>query len=303
MVGRAFTVFGTFGSLFVTKGRALGSGYRLVAARLADIDRACSRFRPDSELVAVNRAAGRAVSISPLLAEAVAAALRAAEATDGDVDPTCGSSLAQLGYDRDFALIEQDERAPARAPIPAGGWRCVELDADRCVLRLPAGVRLDLGATAKALAADLCAALVATECDTGALVNLGGDIAVAGPPPEGGWPVGIAAGPHDAVRVGGYGPVVGIWDGGIATSSPLARSWRRGSRQLHHILVPATGLPAESCWAAVTAAGASCVDANTASTAAIIRSGAAPAWLAELGIPARLVRPDGTSIVTGGWPQ
>jgi FAD:protein FMN transferase len=303
MVGRPFTVFGTFGALFVTRAGALGPGYRQAAALLAGIDSACSRFRPDSELVAVNRAAGRAVVISPLLAAAVAAALRAAEATDGDVDPTCGRSLARLGYDRDFALIDQDRRQPAQAPVPAGGWRRVELDADRRVLRLPAGVELDLGATAKALAADMCAARVATECDTGALVNLGGDIAVAGPPPEGGWPVGIAAGPHDAVRVGGYGPVVGIRDGGLATSSPLVRSWRRGSRRLHHILVPATGLPADSCWSAVTAAGASCVDANTASTAAIIRSAAAPGWLAELGIPARLVRPDGTAVLTGGWPR
>lgn len=303
LVGRAFTVFGTFGSLFVTRAEALGPACRLVATRLAEIDLACSRFRPDSELTAVNRAAGRALSISPLLVTAVAAALRAAAATDGDVDPTCGDSLVRLGYDRDFALISHAGQAPARTPVPAGGWRRVELDAEHGTLRVPPGVRLDLGATAKALAADLAAALVAAECDTGALVNLGGDIAVAGGPPDGGWPVGIAAGPHDTVRVGGYGPVVGIRDGGLATSSPLVRSWRRGSQRLHHIVVPGTGMPAESCWSAVTVAAATCVDANTASTAAIIRSSAAPAWLSDLGLPARLVRPDGSVLTTGGWPQ
>jgi len=303
LAGRAFTVFGTFGSLFVTRTAALGPAYRLVTARLSEIDLACSRFRPDSELSAVHRAAGRAVSISPLLVTAVAAGLRAAAATDGDVDPTCGSSLIRLGYDRDFALVSRAGQALAAAPVPAAGWRHVELDAVRGTLRLPAGVRLDLGATAKALAADMTAALVAAECDTGALVNLGGDIAVAGPPPESGWPVGVAAGPHDTVRVGGYGPVVGIWDGGIATSSPLVRSWQRGSQRLHHIVVPATGRPASTCWSAVTVAAASCVDANTASTAAIIRSGSAPAWLSDLGLPARLVRPDGSVVTTGGWPQ
>jgi FAD:protein FMN transferase len=302
LVGRVFTVFGTLGSLFVTRAAALRPAYRSIATVLAEVDLACSRFRPDSELTAINQAGGRPVRISQLLVQAMTAALRAAEVTDGDVDPTCGRSLARLGYDRDFGQLASAGGTADVTPEPAGGWRRVELDTARGVLRVPPGVHLDLGATAKALAADMSAAAVAREHDTGALVNLGGDIAVAGPPPASGWPVGIAAGPHD--RHGrDYGPVVAIWDGGLATSGPLARSWHRGSRQLHHILVPGTGQPAESVWSAVTVAAASCVDANTASTAAIVRSAAAPDWLHGLGLPARLIRPDGSVVTTGGWPE
>jgi thiamine biosynthesis lipoprotein len=93
-----------------------------------------------------------------------------------------------------------------------------------------------------------------------------------------------------------------IHTGGLATSGTAVRSWRRGRIQLHHIIAPATGLPARSCWRAVSVAAATCVDANTASTAAILRSERAPAWLARLGLPARLVRHDGTTEIVAGWP-
>jgi thiamine biosynthesis lipoprotein len=165
---------------------------------------------------------------------------------------------------------------------------------------------LDLGATAKALAADLAASLIHQRLDCGVLVNLGGDIAIAGPPPPGGWRIGVddlVAG-HDHLPGGASpGPVVAIEAGGVATSCPAVRSWRRGDRQLHHIVVPGTGQPAEIYWAAVTVAAATCVDANIASTAAIIRGRSAPAWLAELRLPARLARPDGLVLTTGGWPK
>ena len=93
-----------------------------------------------------------------------------------------------------------------------------------------------------------------------------------------------------------------ITSGGLATSSPAVRAWRRGTAELHHIVQPATGLPAATCWRAVSVAAASCVDANAASTAAIIRGGRSPQWLARLGLPARLVRHDGTALTVAGWP-
>ena len=71
---------------------------------------------------------------------------------------------------------------------------------------------------------------------------------------------------------------------------------------MHHIVVPATGLPAQTCWQTVSVAAASCVDANAASTAAIIRGERAPGWLATLRLPARLVRHDGTVQTVGAWP-
>jgi thiamine biosynthesis lipoprotein len=242
-----------------------------------------------------------------MFAEALQAALTAAALTDGDVDPTCGGSLVRLGYDRDFAEVRADTSALTRAAAPAPGWRLVELDPERRTVRVPAGIVLDLGATAKALAADRAAARISAAVNGGVLVNLGGDIRVAGPPPAGGWRVGIlddlvcAAGAGQAGPAG-PGRAVIIRDGGLATSSTRARAWQRGGTRLHHIIVPGTGLPVDSCWRTVSVAAATCVDANTASTAAILRGERAPQWLDELHLPARLVRRDGTTIIVGGWP-
>lgn len=294
----AFTAFGTFGVLLVARPGAMQQARHILDRELQAIDLACSRFRPDSELTLLNAASGRPHAVSPLLAEALAVALRAAAATDGDVDPTCGQSLIRLGYDRDFAAVVARETTGGGPTEPAAGWRSVELNQSALTVRVPAGVQLDLGATAKALAADRAAAQIAARAGTGVLVNLGGDIAVAGQSPVGGWRVEIDAGVPAAGR-----PVVAVRDGGLATSSPAVRAWRRDGNWVHHIVEPQTGAPAESCWAAVSVAAASCVDANAASTAAIIRSARAHAWLNGLGLPARLVSTAGTVTTTGAWPH
>ena len=296
--GRAF---GTFATLLTTEADALERAHAVLTAELLAVDAACSRFRRDADLWRVNHARGRPVRVSPLLGEALTVALAAARLTDGDVDPTCGTSLVRLGYDRDFARARRRTSTLRQPAAPAPGWRSVEFDPGLREVRVPAGAVLDLGATAKALAADRAAEAIAAGLGCGVLVNLGGDIRVAGPAPGDGWRVGIA----DDVGFGGgpaSGHVVMIRTGGLATSGTAVRSWRRGSARLHHIIVPATGLPARSCWRAVSVAAASCVDANTASTAAILRSERAPAWLAGLGLPARLVRHDGTVQTVAGWP-
>ena len=122
----------------------------------------------------------------------------------------------------------------------------MELDPDRREVTVPADVMLDLGATAKALAADRAAAAIEAAVGGGVLVNLGGDIRVAGDPPDGGWRVGIADDVGFDASTASIEPrqVVLIRDGGLATSSPLGRAWRRGGADLHHIIVPATGRPA-----------------------------------------------------------
>ena len=301
---RTFRALGTFATLLVTRPDRLEPARDLLAAELAAMDAACSRFRPDSELWRVNRARGRPVPVSPLFADALRVALAAAVLTDGDVDPTCGRSLVRLGYDRDFARARRRTGRLRQPPVPAGGWRTVELDPDRREVTVPAGVLLDLGATAKALAADRAAAAIEATVGGGVLVNLGGDIRVAGDLPDDGWPVGIADDVGFDASTASIQPrqVVTIRDGGLATSSTLGRAWRRGETDLHHIIVPATGLPAESCWRTVSVAAASCVDANIASTAAILRGGQAPGWLDGLDLPARLVRHDGSAVTAGGWP-
>jgi thiamine biosynthesis lipoprotein len=310
----AWTALGMLVQLVVTPARQLGPARELLEAELLALDLACSRFRADSELVAVGNVARGAsapvtVNVSPLLAEAVAVSLRAAHLTDGDVDPTVGGALAELGYDRDFAELARGEAAGAGAGAPGvavrviPGWRSLRVDVDRQRLTVPAGVQLDLGATVKGWAADRAAARIAEVLGCGVLVSLGGDTAVAGAPPAGGWRIRV----QDRTTLPGAatdGPtqVVTIRDGGLATSSTAARRWRRGGDVLHHILDPRTGLPASVHWRTVSVAAASCVDANTASTAAIIRGAEALDWLSNLGLPARLVDTAGSVRTVGGWP-
>jgi thiamine biosynthesis lipoprotein len=318
--------------------RALGCSIRLVVAdpaklelcrtRLAAwldvVDGACSRFRPDSEISEACRAAGP-VEISPLLAAALAAAIRAARLTGGLVDPTVGAAMAAVGYDRDFELVE-----PVGAPIrvtlrPVPGWHLIDLErpedgAEPCILRLREGITLDLGATAKAWAADSAATELAKIADCGVLVSLGGDIAVAGTPPpredgERFWritvrdrtdvrtSVGAAEAPESPAELGPEAEI-SITEGGLATSGTASRRWLRGGDLLHHILDPRTGLPAATPWRTVSVAAGNCLDANTASTAAILLGAKAPAWLTAHGLPARLVPENGGPIVyTPGWPE
>jgi thiamine biosynthesis lipoprotein len=289
---------GTLVQLVVTEPSGLPGARRLLDDDLAAVDAACSRFRADSELRSLR---GGRQQVSPLLAEAIAVALRAARLTDGDVDPTVGAAMSAAGYDRDFQQIEPNG-PPLRLTVrQVPGWREVRLDGR--VLILPEGVQLDLGATAKAWAADRSAARIASQTGCGVLVSLGGDIAVVGPAPAAGWRVrvqDVTGAPQDPPE-GPYAQVV-ICDGGLATSSTAARRWRRGGDVLHHILDPRTGLPAEPVWRTVSVAAGSCADANAASTAAIIRGRRAPGWLTGLGLPARLVDATGAVFTVAGWP-
>jgi thiamine biosynthesis lipoprotein ApbE len=300
-----WTALGTQVWLLVTDPAQLAAGRRLLTADLAAVDAACSRFRPDSELMHLDHAHRPAgpVQLSPLLAEAVAVALRAAQLTGGDVDPTIGDALAVIGYDRDFAQVPADGPAVTLTVRAAPGWQQVSLDEPHRLLTLPPGTSLDLGATAKAWAADRSAARLAAALGCGVLVGLGGDIAVAGPPPDGGWRIrvqDVTGRPEDLPD--GPSAVVAIRDGGLATSSTTARRWRRGGTALHHILDPRTGLPAPVYWRTVSVAAASCAEANMASTAAIIRGQRAVEWLVNLGLPARLVDAAGNVQTVAGWP-
>jgi FAD:protein FMN transferase len=300
-VSRTFPAIGVLAQVAVTRTDALAAAVELVQGELRALDLACSRFRDDSELSRLNGAAGRPFTAGPLLLDALGVALAAAAATNGDVDPTVGRALRGLGWDRDFAVVASRREPPRIEIVPAAGWRRVTLDRSRGVVSVPPGVELDLGATAKAFASDRCARLVHDATGAGVLVSLGGDLAVAGPPPAGGWPVRIAD--DHRGRPDAPGPVVAIRDGGLATSSTTVRRWRAAGSERHHIVDPRTGLPAPEAWRTVSVAAASCTAANTASTAAIVRGERAPEWLEQRGLPARLVRPDGTVETTAGWPQ
>jgi FAD:protein FMN transferase len=298
---RSFQALGTTAQVSVAEPVALDDAVAVVEAELAAIDLACSRFRDDSELSALNRSAGRPFEAGPFLLEALEVAMHAAAVTDGDVDPTIGRSINGLGWDCDFSVLVSRREQDRFEIVPAAGWRAIRIDRERSLVRVPAGVEIDLGATAKALAADRSADSASLATGSGVLVNLGGDLAVAGPPPDEGWSILVTDDHRSSPDADGQ--TIAIRGGGLATSSTTVRRWRAGGTEHHHILDPRSGLPADEVWRPVSVAAATCVDANTASTAAIVRGREALSWLRLAGLPARLVGADDSVAYTGDWPE
>lgn len=302
--------------LGIADDRALGSSVRVIVTRPGDltaakgavdkvlhaIDLAASRFRDDSELSSLNARPDQDVVVSPLLAQAIAAALRGARLSGGAVDPTIGSVVRLAGYDVDFASVpvNGDDLKLMSTTIP--GWQAVQFAESSRTVRIPSGVELDLGATAKALASDLAAAAAFKACGGGGvLVSLGGDIAVTGEAPLEGWVIQTSEDSGATIAEGEE--TISIRTGGIATSSTTVRRWMRGSAVLHHIIDPATGLPADSCWRTASVVASTCVDANIATTASIVMGQRAVAWLEANRLPGRLVDLEGAIHRVSGWPS
>jgi len=298
----SFHALGTTATLCVSEAGALGEARALLERELAEVDETCSRFRVDSELARLNARAGRPVAVSPRLFNAVTVALRGAASSDGLVDPTIGRTLRLAGYDQTFELVRRREpRTFIGRFATAPSWQLIDVDVDRSTVCVPAGAELDLGATAKALAADRAASAIAKAVGGGVLVSLGGDIAVAGEPPAGGWSIRLAD--DHAAPLLSAGPAVSIRAGGLASSGTAVRRWRSGRVAMHHIVDPRTGRPAVTPWRVVHVAAASCVDANIASTAAIVLAERAPDWLSSRRLPARLCSATGAVVLVGDWPE
>jgi FAD:protein FMN transferase len=300
LAARSFRAIGTTATVVVPEPADAAAAERLLANELVTVDLACSRFRDDSELQAVHAQAGRTVHVSELLFEALSVACETAERTGGAVDPTIGNAIAALGYDADLDEVQSRPPAPPPTLGRVAGYQHVQLNRRQRTVRIPRGVRLDLGATAKALAADRAASRIAARLGAGTLVSLGGDVAVAGAAPAGGWPIGIAresSAPADLVD-----QVVAITHGGLASSAPSVRTWRVGQRDVHHILDPRTGDCVDRYWDLVTATGPSCVEANLVTTAAIVWGERALDDLARFDQSVRLVRRDGKVFFVNGWP-
>jgi thiamine biosynthesis lipoprotein len=269
MATARWQALGTTALVRVTSHRHLKVAARLLREELVRIDQTASSFRPDSELSLLLKMRGRDVLVSDDLAQAVRVALTAASITDGLVDPTLGAS-------------------PGWRDVEATGW----------TVRVPRGAPFDLGATGKALAADRAAAAIGSEIDgDGVMVSLGGDIATAGQPPAGGWLIYVTD-DHRSTSAA-PGQMVTIEAGALATSGTTVRRDDTG----HHIIDPRTRSPAVTPWRTVSVTAATCVDANTASTAAVVLGTAAPDWLAEQGLAARLVDNRGFVTTVGGWPS
>ena len=272
-----------------------------VTELLDAVDRAFSRFRPDSELSRLNGLGGRPLVVSELFARAVESGIRAGRVSDGLVDPTVGRAMRLVGYDDDFSRLGSRSEPLTIHLEPVSGWQTIRYDPRTRTVRLSPGVELDLGSTGKALAADLAApAALDAGGASGVLVSLGGDIATAGSAPAGGWCILVAE--DSATPADAPGEVVAISGGALATSGTTVRRWIRGGAEVHHIIDPRTGGPAQSPWRTASVVAASCVDANIAATAAIVRGPAARDWLTGRGLSARLVALDGEIVRIGGWP-
>ena len=260
---------------------------------LADVEDAASTYRADSEITALNHAGGAPTPVGPVLAAALRVALASAVTTEGTVDPTVGA-------------VTLSAASAAPTVTRAGTYRDVQIarDGDTVVVTMPAGVQLDLGATAKAWAADRAAELAAIETGAGVLVSLAGDIAMSGPVPDGGWVVLVTDDHREGVdSTSEVAQTVSLAGGGLATSSTTVR--RRATAEggdVAHVVDPITWRPVVPVWRTVSVAAGDCVTANTATTAALVLGDRAEEWLTRTGLPVRLIGVDGHVVRLGAWP-
>lgn len=279
----------------VTRRDALMPAKQQVIALMADVALSADRFVATSDVSRVNRAAGRLVPVRRRTMELLDVALAAAEESGGVVDPTIGAHLLRAGYADDIAEVRDLLVMTNDGPLPRADWTSVRTDRTLFLVGLPADVRLDLGATAKAWTADVAARRIARSLDTAVLVEIGGDVAVAGSRSKP-WQVQVSE------CSGAPGQPVGLERGGLATSSTISRRWRTPSGAAHHVIDPRTGRPAEGPWRTVTVWAPTAVRANTASTAALVLGDDAVPHLRGLDVAARLVARDGTVQHVGDWP-
>ena len=241
--------------------RSLTAGQREVAA----CERALSRFDPESDLSLLNRMAGEWVPVDTRLIAALAAAEDARAETAGRFDPTILPALVAAGYDRSYELLAERESAPI------DGWRAgarIDTDPRGGRARIERDAAVDLGGIGKGFAAEraLAAMRVAWPGLSGALVDLGGDVALWGAAPEGGpWRVDVA----DARTPGRRAGTLELRTGGVATSGRDTRRFGPG-RELHHLIDPQTGRPAVAGPLAVTVVAAGATEAEAHATALAI---------------------------------
>ncbi|MCX7860035.1 MAG: FAD:protein FMN transferase [Chloroflexus sp.] len=251
-------------------------------------ERILSRFRPQSELSALNRRAGRGPArIGQTLWQAVQHALWIARESDGWVTPTVGAALIAAGYDRDFAALSASVTAHKPSPSPVPDWRQIACNPRRRAMSLPAGTQLDLGGSAKGWTAALVARRLGRRFP--ALVDAGGDIAISGPRGDGSpWPI-EAASPHTPDQ--GLELLL-IRRGGVATSGVDYRRWQQAGRWRHHLIDPYTGAPAVTDLLSVTVVAPTLPLAEMAAKTVLLRG-------AENGLDWLAARPQLAALLVG----
>ena len=229
---------------------AVSVGFARARAAIEKYEARFTRFTETSELAALNRSAGQWLQVSPDLFALVCEARLYVEQTRGLFDPSVLDALERAGYDRSMDEIRGRVLGPGRpAPnIMAPDFGAVEFDARTQALRLPPGLRLDLGGIAKGWIAEQAARLL-SEYATACAVSAGGDMFLCGlPAGETAWEIGLEdpRAPEEDLAV------LRVPGGAVATSSVARRRWMRGDRPMHHLIDPRTREPAESDWLSVT---------------------------------------------------
>lgn len=272
-------------------------------ADIATLERRLSRFRPDSELSQLNQRSGRWVVTSRPLWFVIQAALASARTTDGLVTPAILSALETAGYDRSFERVGPGDASAiiSSDAVSVPDWRDIELDPARRAVRLPTGMRLDLGGVAKGWAARR--AVRRLRVHGPALVDAGGDIAAAGMSSQDGvqpWLIGIAHSLQPDQRL--PAPIV-LRNGGVATSGRDIRTWLRHGARQHHIIDPRSGRPADTDIVSVTVIARDVIAAETAAKAVLIQgSGAGLRWLnAQPGVAGMALLADGAVLTSDGF--
>ncbi len=291
-----FDALGTEIVVSVTDFTYLGMVLQHTHTCIDDIDHTFSRFRADSELERLHRRGPGLHPASPLFIELLSLALRASHSTDGVFDPTIRGALEAAGYDRSIELIESSGPGSDQDAVAAGRWTEIEVDARRGTVLIPEGVRLDFGGIGKGFAVDYTMrGLPPVDC--GVLISAGGDLAVAGPPPDGGWICDIGSTrdvePEETVL---------LRRGAMATSGLGRRQWLRDGQRLHHLIDPLSGKPSDSHWSLVTIIAGTCVAADVATKSAFLKRAVGPQWIESLGMAGRFRALDGTITYTDHWP-
>lgn len=295
--GRTWSAWSCTVRLTVDDLSVLDAATAKLTALMDRVDKAASRFRPDSELSNVNARAGSMVPVSPLLVSLVDVALVAGSNSGGAVDPTVGTAVLAAGYDDD---IEEVRRRSPRALLQTGpvpGWQRVRINRQLGMIGVPEGAALDLGATAKAWTADRAALILSRRYGCAVLVEIGGDLRAAGDPVEP-WVIDVAE------RAGDPGVAVTLSHGGLTTSTSTVRRWSVAGDGgcAHHVIDPRTGEPANGPWRTATVWAPTAVRANTFSTAIVATGEAALGRLKLAGHAARLIGAGGEVTELSGWP-
>lgn len=237
-----------------------------------------SRYLPDSLLTRINESAGdtRGVAVDEETAALLNYSQTCFEQSDGMFDITSGV-LRRIWNFRENKLPTDSEVADTLQLI---GWDKVIWDESRIVLPLT-GMELDFGGVVKEYAADTCATLCRDMGVRHGLINMGGDIHVIGPHPDGSpWKIGIQS-PDDP---GSIATTVNLKHGGLASSGDYQRSIVIDGKRYGHILNPKTGWPVEGL-RAVSVVAPQCLIAGSTSTIAMLKGEAGKRWLDEVGLP------------------